>query len=118
MIETKNWAGPITIEGDDVLYDGQQPSRPPIPQVRKAASDLQNRLMVHCNVDVPVQSVLCFASNAMEGRSTGVHGVVVCNRNELPSVIADSVDEPLSVEDQQRIRMYLAEQVGEEDSIR
>ena len=111
VIETKNWAGPITIEGDEILYDGNQPTRPPIPQVRKAAEDLQNRILIHCNVDVPVQPVLCFASDALEGRSTGIRGVVVCNRSELQSVLVDSVEQPVLLEDQQRVIMYLNQQL-------
>ncbi len=96
VVETKNWSGWITIQNGRILYDGEEPDRPPLDQVRKAASELQRRLKEESDLDVDVQPVLCFASGNLEGGYTGLSGVVICGVHDLLRVLQDSVDHALS----------------------
>lgn len=95
VVETKNWSGWITIRDGRILYNGEEPDRPPLDQVRRAAADLQQRLKEESDLDVDVQPILCFASGALEGGYTGLSGVIICGLHDLLRVLQDSVDAPV-----------------------
>ncbi len=95
VLETKNWSGRVTVESGRVLYDGKAPRRPPLDQVRAAAAALRENLSGPCGRDVPVRSVLVFASDTLDPPCTGAGGVVVCRQSRLDEVLCDPTDTPL-----------------------
>lgn len=95
IVETKNWSGWITIRDGRVLYNGEEPDRPPLDQVRRAAMDFQQRLKEESDLDVEVQPVLCFVSGTLEGGYTGLSGVIVCGVYDLLRILQDTVEVPL-----------------------
>lgn len=103
VIETKNWADPVTIEDGNILYAGRAPTRPPIDQVRQAAADLKEKLREASDADVEPRPVVCFAGNALRGDRRTVAGVTVCNVRVLNDLIADTGEQPLSEATQARI---------------
>ena len=96
VIETKNWAGAITVEGDTILYNGQAPSRPPLDQARQAAERTARHLHAACGRPVPVHPVVCFAANTLVGGQHGIGGVIVCNACDLNALVLQPDHPPLS----------------------
>ena len=78
VVETKNWAGRIDVLDGRVLYNGQEPTRPPVEQARQAAGFLENYLCRECAQVVEVRAALCFAGGGLSGELTGVAGVRLC----------------------------------------
>ena len=106
-VETKNWAGRVTIENGELQCDGQVPDRPPLEQVKTAASELGDMIR-EAGVDgIHVTPVLCFVSNSLAGESLGVSGIIVCNLRSLMSVIRDSCETPPAAADLARIETCL-----------
>jgi hypothetical protein len=95
VIETKNWSGKITVENGRILYDGNVPHRPPLDQVKEAASGLRQHLKNALEIELDVAPIVCFAANTLEGTTQGVGGVIVCNARYLNAVIEDSAERPL-----------------------
>lgn len=89
LIETKNWSGTITLENSVILYNGRKPDRPPMAQVKSAASSLASRLKEACGIAVEIKPVICFATNKFTAGIAGADGVMVCNMRDLNSVITD-----------------------------
>jgi hypothetical protein len=103
VVETKNWSGHITVEQGRILYDGKQPDRPPLEQVRQRVESLRRILKKELGADVEVSPILCFATNTLDGKTQGVGGVVVCNARYLPAVIEDSMERPMDAARAERI---------------
>jgi hypothetical protein len=109
VIETKNWDGSITVEDGKILYNGQAPSRPPLEQVRQAAADLRDKLREASETELQPRPVVCFATDAVQGGSRTVEGVLVCNTRVLNEFITAGNDagRPLSEQTQARVAAYL-----------
>ena len=89
-IETKCWAGHVTLDGGELLQDGRRPERSPIKQVRRAALDL-TAFTEACMGDRPVSllPVVCFAGDAFVPEKMCHEDVVICNGSLLKSVILE-----------------------------
>jgi hypothetical protein len=109
VIETKNWAGAITIHNGELTCDGSPPSRPPLDQAKSAAAALRSRLRDATGVDTPVTPMLCFASNRLSPGQQGSAGVLVCNADQLTDLILASNDSPLADPDRNAIIKTLEE---------
>ena len=103
VIETKNWNGAITIENGDLVCDGEPPSRPPLDQVKDAANALRARLRSVIEADIAITPILCFASDRLPAGQQGAAGVIVCNIDQLPSIIQTSSETPLSEHTRQAV---------------
>jgi hypothetical protein len=103
VIETKNWNGDITIKNGELSCDGELPSRPPLAQSKAAAATLRTQLLSSCGIETEVHPILCFASNRLPIGQQGASGVLVCNADQLISVIQDANEATLSGSDQQSI---------------
>ena len=104
VIETKNWSGTITIENGELVCDGEPPSRPPLDQVKDATNALRTRLRsVIEEEEIEITPILCFASGRLPAGQQGAAGVLVCNIEQLPSIIQHSGETPLSEQTQQAV---------------
>jgi len=81
-VETKCWQGQVTIEDGHVLVDGHLPSRPPLAQVLKEASQVRAELAKHGWTGV-VTPILAFASDTFQAKIAEVQGAVVINARDL-----------------------------------
>jgi hypothetical protein len=115
LVETKNWSGRITVENGRVLYDGREPDRPPLEQVKGAAARLKRQVREACGLDVTVHPVLCFAADTLAGGNQGVGGVVVCNARSINAVLTDTVEQALPAPAQVAICGFLRGLAGSED---
>ena len=109
VIETKNWDGTITTEDGHILYNGEEPDRQPVEQVKAAAFGLRSRLKKAIDIDVDVHPIVCFVNNSLQGGQQGIMGAVVCNSEELNNVITEIFDSPLDDKKQYRIASTLKE---------
>ncbi len=104
VIETKNWTGDIEIKHGELIYEGISPSRPPIDQVKTAATQLHKRLAHLLPDESAVNPILCFASNCLPSDQQGSSGVRICNATALTSIITESGSNTLNVETCKRIK--------------
>lgn len=93
VVETKNWAGPIRVEGGAVTAAGVPASRSPVAQVRREANALRRRFARLLPPDFPVRGVVCFASNGLERDRADVDGTPLCNVRDLRQLLL-SVRDP------------------------
>jgi hypothetical protein len=96
VVETKNWKGAITIKNGNLLYDGEEPTRPPLEQVKTETNALRKYLESKTQKNSHIQPILCFASNSMPHGQQGAVGVLVCNVNQLTNVILSDNQNPIS----------------------
>lgn len=94
VVETLNWSGRASIRDGHLLYDGREPDRNPVDQVRRAAAALREHLR-RAGLTPSIHPVLCLPRDALAKDSEGVGGVIVCRRPALPAVLMESVDAPL-----------------------
>ncbi len=87
VVETKNWAGPVRLEGATVSAGGVPATRSPVAQVRREANALRRRLARVLPPGMPVRGVVCFASNGLERDAADVDGTPLCNVRELRSLL-------------------------------
>ncbi len=106
VVETKNWSGRITVEHGKVLYDGQEPTRSPIDQVKSAALALERTLKEACEADIHVQPLLCFAGENFSKGIAGMSGVVICVPKTLLEVIGE-MEEQMPDAIRERVASYL-----------
>lgn len=107
IIETKNWDGSITVEDNRILYDGRKPSRPPLEQVRDAASDLRSKLQEAADTEIRPRPIVCFAGDTVRGDRQTADGVVVCNVRVLNDLITEPAGQPLPEQARTRIALCL-----------
>jgi hypothetical protein len=107
VIETKNWSGTITIENGELVCDGEPPSRPPLDQVKDATTALRTRLRSVVEAEIEIIPILCFASGRLPAGQQGAAGVLVCNIEQLPSIIQNSGETPLSEQTRQAVIQVL-----------
>ena len=87
-VETKYWAGRVTLAGGKILVNGSEPSRPPLEQAARQAA-LTEALLGRRLPQAPVCTpVLCFASDTFDGAPARVGEVLVCNVSELTGMLA------------------------------
>lgn len=97
VIETKRWAGAVTIVDGRILVDGREPSRAPVEQVQHAAGALRALLQEACGAPVTVQPILCFVDTVGERAPIGgVSGVRVCGDRHLLATIQEDGEAPLA----------------------
>jgi hypothetical protein len=96
VIETKNWRETVSVEDGKVLYNGQEPSRPPLEQVKQTANALRRMLAEQLPRATELIPVLCFAGETPVSQPTGTAGVVVCNLRDLNQFILENSDAPLA----------------------
>ena len=103
VVETKNWQGPITIENGVLFYDGEEPTRPPLEQVKDETNAICKYLKSKTGKELQIQPILCFASNSMPQGQQGAVGVLVCNVNQLTDMILTDNQNPISDSTRQSI---------------
>lgn len=111
LIETKHWEGRIQVQDNRILCDGQEPTRPPIDQVKEAASGLRQDLRTAIHHGLDLQPVLCFVDGHLQDGYTGAAGVLICTSHTLTDIITEESEAPLPRDVQVRIREYLDERV-------
>ncbi len=107
LVETKSWYGRITVRDGAVLYDGNQPDRPPLEQVKDAAGALRRELRERVYRKLDVQPVLCFAQGYVQDGRAGTSGVLICTVHTLTDVLQEPPDVPLSQGIQEQVAYYL-----------
>ncbi|MBQ7666759.1 MAG: NERD domain-containing protein [Kiritimatiellae bacterium] len=100
VIETKNWSGPVKVEGGCVTTGGMPVAHSPVVQARRQASELKAILDGLLPDGFPVMPVVCFASNGMDTDATDVDGTPLCNLRVLRDLLrsAPAVSPPLGAE--------------------
>lgn len=98
VVETKNWAGPVRLEGATVSAGGATASRSPVAQVRREANALRRRLKRQLPPEMPVRGVVCFASNGLERDRMDVDGTPLCNVRELRALLLAGKDPSIGPE--------------------
>jgi hypothetical protein len=86
-IETKYWAGEVTVEEGALLVNGKTPSRSPIQQAKHSASLLDTLVSARISTLPACQAVVCFASNTFEPGQASVDNVTVCNASALTAFL-------------------------------
>ena len=113
VVETKNWTGSVTVDGERILSNGREPDRPPLAQVNRAADGLRALLRETCGGPVAVQPILCFAAEAgADLRIAGVAGVLVCNDRNLHAAIREHGESPLPQALHTKILATLKQRLG------
>lgn len=88
-VETKNWSGPVSISGPEVLVGGAPVHRSPIVQVRREAAELARDLHAATPGSVPVRGVVCFAGAVPDPPEADVDGTLLVSLERLrASVLA------------------------------
>ncbi len=95
VVETKNWSGRATVQEGRVLYEGREPDRPPLEQVRDTAAALRQDLEKAFSIPVPVQPVLCFAAGLDSATTKGAGGMIVCGVSALRGVLSENVEDSI-----------------------
>ena len=88
-IETKNWAGPVRIEGATFVAGGVRAARSPVVQARREARELERALRGILPEGVPVLPVVCFAGNGLEADLVAVDDTPACNVRALRNVLRE-----------------------------
>lgn len=107
LVETKNWTGRIDVRDGRILYNGEEPDRPPLDQVKNAAAELRGELRDAVYPQLEVQPVLCFAEGAVPSGCTGAAGVMICSSYTLNDLLQEKPDVPLPKDVQDAIVYYL-----------
>ena len=89
VIETKNWAGPVRIEGATFVSGGVRISRSPVVQARQEARELERALRGVLPEGIPVLPVVCFAGNGLEADLVAVDDTPACNARALRDVLRE-----------------------------
>ena len=107
VVETKNWAGPVRVEGAVVSAAGFPASSSPVAQVRREANALRRRLKDALPADLPVRGVVCFASNGLDRDRADVDGTPLCNVRELRELLLGGRDPAIAPS----VRRHLVETI-------
>ena len=102
----------MSVRDGRILLEGSEPSRPPLDQVKAAASFIKSYFKSTYDLDVQVAPVICFVSSNLEGGVQGVEGVRVCGPDQLVAVIQDPLEDgSAALETDPRIEAWLAARV-------
>lgn len=90
IVETKNWAGPVSVSNGKITVRGSAPSRDPIEQVREQTRMLKKWFEQNKSTPPRICSVICFAGAALdETAETTIGDTILCSEdNLLDSVLA------------------------------
>ena len=88
-VETKCWAGELSIEEGQILINGRLPSRLPVPQALREAGYVKAALE-RLGWTGKVIPVLAFASDNFRSHALELNGTLVLNSSELTSTIASA----------------------------
>jgi len=110
LVETKNWSGRVTVDGERLLVGGGDPDRSPVAQVRDAAVQLTEWLAGACEAEVSPQPVVCFASDALAADRATAGGVTLCNARSVNAVILEAPG-ALQSETRARISAHLRQRL-------
>jgi hypothetical protein len=113
LVETKNWSGNIRVQDGRIVYDGREPSRPPLEQVKDAAARLRQELRDQASVDVEVKPVLCFVHGRLPGGQTGVGGVLICSGRALREVLLETPEQVLGKAAREKMEFCLNQRMEE-----
>ncbi|MCQ2367633.1 MAG: NERD domain-containing protein [Kiritimatiellae bacterium] len=86
-VETKCWAGKVTIEDGFVLVNGKLPDRSPLAQVKREAEYVKSALLKE-GWKGDVTPVLVFASDTFNAKIAEIQGAVVLNSCEIKSAFS------------------------------
>lgn len=103
VIETKNWARPVTVRDGELRYGGAVPTRSPLEQVRRGARQLEQQLAADGVGDVSVRAIVCFAESVLVDGPRLVGEVAICTTGDLPDVLTEVAGTPVADETRQRI---------------
>ncbi len=106
VIETKNWAGRVTVKGNQLLVNGRRPIKDPIRQAKTTAIQVAKELEKFLQHRLFVQAVVCFA-RAKFGKVHSLSGVTITDIDNLLSVF-NRKSVTVSNTDLERIKMWLA----------
>ncbi len=112
LIETKSWNGRITVRDGRVWYDGKEPDRPPLEQVKGAAAELRRELSEAGAEDAEVHPILCFAQGQVPDGRIGAAGVIICTADLLCEVLQEQSDTPPTRAAQEQAIFYLDRRSG------
>lgn len=87
VVETKNWAGEISVVKDHVVVNGRPPHRDPLQQVYRAARQVRDHIHEQAGLEVQVHPVLCFAGSMITTGGAEASGVRICNDGELVALL-------------------------------
>lgn len=113
IVETKNWTGPVTVENGRITVQGMEPSRDPVAQVKSQATLLKKWLADNSVNSPRIDSLICFAGNALSRKSAAVlSGVRLASEADLAaSVKAFAGDEQMSDSTYEAISRLFREKV-------
>lgn len=103
VVETKNWRGPVTIEGGSICVRGVPTRRSPITQVRREALELSKRFRDILPEGFPVVGIVCFASNGLSVDREQIDMTPVCNVRALRELLLSSPTASLSTDAKERL---------------
>ncbi len=94
-IETKHWYGTLSMQGGELLQDGEHPDVDPFEQTRAAARCLQQFLQKHASLPPPpIIPILVFSASHPPEDCSPQKGVVVTHADTLPARIVQHVSQP------------------------
>lgn len=98
IVETKNWDGPVQIASGTLSVQGKPVSHSPVAQARREARDLVKALGATLPSEIPVISVICFASNGLQSDTAAIDSTPLCNVRALRNLLLSSPAIALSEE--------------------
>jgi hypothetical protein len=103
VIETKCWQGRVACRDGQVRLDGRLPRRDPIAQVRQAGRRLAECLAAGLEQVPEVHPVVCFAGRGLADGRTVFDEVVLCDADDLLSVLTGARPAVLTAEETTRV---------------
>jgi hypothetical protein len=111
-VETKNWRGAVEFREGKLFCNGEEPSRSPIRQVKRAAAELARYLDEAHVKDCQIFCVLCFISTDLPEDVMNVNGVVVCTGARLAGVLQEQLADPLPLDARESVVHVLKKAAG------
>lgn len=103
IVETKNWTGKLSVEGGIINVNGVPPSRSPVVQIRKEATQLSKILGKNVDPNTPLYMVIAFASNNLEEEITKIDDIAICNARNIREHIMSLPNYEIASEDKHQL---------------
>ncbi len=103
VIETKCWAGVVTMRNSTILIDGNAPDRAPLAQANASARAIAGLIEERLGEIWECVPVVCFASNTFKQGLMVLDGAIICNAMALQSQIVARQERRLTAETIERI---------------
>jgi len=110
-VETKCWAGRVSLAGGEILVNGGAPSRAPLSQARASARALAEFLSERLERVPTCVPVVCFASETFSDGTAATGDAWVCNASRLCGLIR-SYDCRVARDDIERIAKVMEQQTS------